>query len=108
MLSRRGESWVASGLALRKVGGGAVRSSGRRAHRRRRPTLPRRPAAAPDRPNGGGCHPNYSGCLNPNATDYDCSGGGGDGPLYTGPVTVRGDDPYELDADEDGLGCEDS
>jgi hypothetical protein len=55
---------------------------------------------------GGGCDPNYSGCLNPNATDYDCSGGSGDGPLYTRTVTVRGDDHYDLDADDDGIGCE--
>jgi hypothetical protein len=30
------------------------------------------------------CDPNYSGCLNPNSSDYDCAGGSGDGPDYTG------------------------
>ena len=31
------------------------------------------------------CHPSYEGaCLDPNASDYDCRGGSGDGPLYTG------------------------
>lgn len=30
------------------------------------------------------CDPNYSGCLNPNSPDYDCAGGSGDGPDYTG------------------------
>ncbi len=53
------------------------------------------------------CDPNYSGaCLNPAAYDYDCAGGSGDGPEYTGPVTVAGEDHYGLDADSDGTGCE--
>lgn len=47
------------------------------------------------------CDPNYSGCLDPNAYDYDCSGGSGDGPEYTGTVTVLGDDHYDLNADPD-------
>lgn len=54
---------------------------------------------------GSGCTPGYSPCLPP-ASDYDCSGGSGDGPKYTGYVTVTGDDPYDLDADGDGAGCE--
>jgi hypothetical protein len=53
------------------------------------------------------CDPNYSGCLDPNASDYDCIGGSGDGPRYTGPVRVLGDDHYDLDRDGDGVGCED-
>jgi hypothetical protein len=53
------------------------------------------------------CDPNYSGaCLDPNAVDYDCAGGSGNGPEYTGPVTVVGEDHYGLDADGDGYGCE--
>lgn len=52
------------------------------------------------------CDPNYSGCLDPNAVDYDCAGGSGDGPLYTGTVEVLGVDHYELDADGDGIGCD--
>lgn len=58
---------------------------------------------------GGGsssCNPNYSGCLKAGASDYDCSGGSGDGPYYTGPVQVKGYDEYGLDADGDGWGCE--
>ena len=55
---------------------------------------------------GGSCNPNYSGCLNANASDYDCSGGSGDGPNYTGSVQVIGYDEYDLDADGDGWGCE--
>lgn len=52
------------------------------------------------------CDPNYSGCLDPNASDYDCSGGSGDGPLYTGEVQVLGVDHYGLDEEGDGIGCE--
>ncbi len=37
---------------------------------------------------------------------YDCAGGSGDGPKYTGFVRVTGYDPYDLDADGDGTGCE--
>jgi hypothetical protein len=52
------------------------------------------------------CNPNYSGCLDPNASDYDCEGGSGNGPLYTGTVKVIGYDEYGLDADGDGYGCD--
>jgi len=51
------------------------------------------------------CTPGYSPCLPP-ASDYDCLGGTGDGPEYTGFVRVTGSDPYGLDADGDGVGCE--
>jgi hypothetical protein len=52
------------------------------------------------------CHPSYDPCLDPNATDYDCDGGSGDGPMYTGFVTIKGPDDYDLDSDGDGTGCE--
>lgn len=53
------------------------------------------------------CHPSYTGaCLNPNASDYDCIGGSGDGPFYTGKVFVVGPDVFGLDRDNDGVGCE--
>jgi hypothetical protein len=52
------------------------------------------------------CNMNYSGCLKPNATDYDCAGGSGNGPYYTGRVQVLGYDEYGLDKDGDGWGCE--
>jgi hypothetical protein len=62
---------------------------------------------------GGGdkkCTAGYSPCLvYHGGADYDCYGGSGDGPYYTKPgVTyhVTGSDPYGLDADNDGLGCE--
>jgi len=51
------------------------------------------------------CTPGYEPCL-PLAADYDCEGGMGDGPAYTGEVRVTGDDPYELDRDGNGWGCE--
>ncbi|MGB7587999.1 MAG: hypothetical protein WBM00_04755 [Solirubrobacterales bacterium] len=53
------------------------------------------------------CDPNYKGaCLDPNASDYDCAGGSGDGPYYTGEVIVVGEDHYGLDANGNGIGCE--
>jgi hypothetical protein len=54
------------------------------------------------------CHPNYKGaCLKRNAGDYDCAGGSGNGPNYVrGPIRVVGADPFRLDADHDGIGCE--
>jgi hypothetical protein len=57
----------------------------------------------------GDCDPNYEGaCLDPNSPDYDCDGGSGDGPDYTGEVKVVGDDHYGLDRDGDGTACDDS
>ena len=53
------------------------------------------------------CHPSYVGaCLDPTAADYDCIGGSGNGPEYTGRVTVVGPDVFGLDHDGDGIGCE--
>ena len=54
------------------------------------------------------CHPSYSGCLKMNAGDYDCAGGTGNGPNYTGRVQVFGSDPFDLDRDGNGWGCENS
>ena len=51
------------------------------------------------------CHSSYSGCLN-RPGDYDCRGGSGNGPNYTGRVQVIGPDVYRLDRDGDGIGCE--
>lgn len=51
------------------------------------------------------CTKGYKPCLHP-ASDYDCAGGTGDGPKYTGTVRVKGSDPYDLDSDNDGYGCE--
>ena len=62
-----------------------------------------RPIAPPPPPQN--CTAGYDPCLPP-AYDYDCSGGSGDGPEYTGYVIVTGSDPYDLDADGDGQACE--
>lgn len=62
--------------------------------------VPIQKAAAPQ-----SCNPNYSGCLKTNAGDYDCIGGKGDGPNYTGKVQVIGEDVFNLDRDHDGWGC---
>jgi hypothetical protein len=51
------------------------------------------------------CHPSYDPCV-PNASDVDCEGGSGNGPIYTGTVRVIGPDDYDLDRDGDGVGCE--
>ena len=60
---------------------------------------------APDA--SGDCDPNYTGaCLKPDSPDYDCAGGSGDGPDYTGAVQSVGSDPYDLDRDGDGSACE--
>jgi len=65
-----------------------------------------KPPAAPA-PVSNNCHPSYEGaCLDPNSSEYDCEGGSGNGPDYTGPVRVVGPDVYGLDADGDGIGCE--
>jgi PASTA domain len=63
---------------------------------------PPRTAPSPD------CDPSYPGvCLDPDAEDYDCAGGSGDGPEYVdGPVRVRPPDPFDLDREGDGWGCE--
>lgn len=54
-----------------------------------------------------------NGCGAPNYTtsaysaDYDCAGGGGDGPYYkAGPFRLIGKDYYDLDRDNDGIACE--
>jgi beta-lactam-binding protein with PASTA domain len=55
------------------------------------------------------CHPSYPDvCLRPDASDYDCEGGSGNGPYYvSGPLRVLPPDPFDLDGnDNDGWGCE--
>ena len=56
---------------------------------------------------GPDCTLGYDPCLPDYGADYDCAGGPGDGPHYSGKVNVqRGMDIYDLDRDETGLGCE--
>jgi hypothetical protein len=58
--------------------------------------------------NSGSCDPSYpNDCLRDGIGDYDCAGGSGNGPNYVrGPVRVVGSDPFGLDRDGDGWGCE--
>lgn len=64
-----------------------------------KPTPASRPTPRATPPAGGGsCEPGYSPCL-PVTGDLNCSD-------VDGPVTVTGDDPYRLDADGDGTGCD--
>lgn len=67
------------------------------------PTPAPKPPPAPST-----CDPNYAGqCLKDGIGDYDCSSGSGNGPNYVyGTVRVVGSDPFRLDADHDGIGCE--
>lgn len=62
-------------------------------------------ALPPDPPPPPNCQ-GYSPCLPP-GPDVDCAGGGGDGPRFVqGPVRVTGSDPYDLDRDGNGWGCQ--
>jgi hypothetical protein len=92
-------AWTARDIDIEKVGGGTPALT---ASECATDTSPQ-PAAEP--PPTEDCTPSYSPCLPP-ASDYDCEGGSGDGPEYAGPVSVSGSDPYALDADGDGSGCE--
>lgn len=75
------------------------------AQRRRAMAAAATAAAQPKPPSN--CDPNYEGaCLDPSSSDYDCSGGSGDGPGYSGPVRRVASDPFDLDRDGDGLACE--
>lgn len=71
-----------------------------------RAKAPEPPQEPPGQP-ASSCHPSYEGaCLDPGSPDYDCEGGEGDGPDYTGFVRVVGPDDFELDRDGDGAACE--
>lgn len=54
------------------------------------------------------CDPAYPDvCLRDGIGDYDCAGGSGNGPNYvSGPIRVLPPDPFDLDRDADGIGCE--
>jgi len=62
----------------------------------------------PTEPPASNCDPAYpDACLHDGIGDYDCAGGSGNGPNYVaGPIRVRPPDPFGLDSDHDGIGCE--
>ena len=78
------------------------------------PPAPAQPTSAPPTTNvhstTSNCTSGYSPCLvYHGGADYDCAGGSGNGPYYTAPgvlYNVTGSDPYDLDRDGDGQGCE--
>ena len=106
--------------AGRRPGGGAATPTPRAAYHAEPKPKPA-PKPAPEagaeadaqrrsrRPAPSTCDPNYTGqCLKDGIGDYDCSSGSGNGPNYVyGTVRVVGSDPFGLDRDNDGLGCED-
>jgi hypothetical protein len=63
------------------------------------PTHP--PTSGSPPPPGGSCEPGYSPCL-PIVSDLDCA----DIADSLKPIHVTGSDPYRLDGDGDGYGCE--
>ena len=102
VLAPRRGSWVAVREHMRKTGGGNVRVFKSQCPK---PKPPPAPAPSPGPPSGD-CQ-GYDPCISP-GSDVDCAGGSGNGPRYVGgPVSVNGSDPYGLDSDGDGLGCED-
>jgi hypothetical protein len=52
-------------------------------------------------------YPDPDTCLQDGIGDWDCAGGSGNGPNYVeGPLTVRPPDPFDLDRNHNGVGCE--
>jgi beta-lactam-binding protein with PASTA domain len=75
------------------------------------PPTPPPPSTAPPPPTttpAPNCDPSYPDvCLDPAVEDYDCANGSGNGPEYVeGPIRVRPPDPFDLDGNGDGVGCE--
>jgi hypothetical protein len=64
--------------------------------------------APPPPPPAPDCDPSYPDvCLDPAVEDYDCASGSGNGPEYLeGPIRVLPPDPFDLDREGDGVGCE--
>ena len=65
------------------------------------PRVRRHSGSSAESSSGGGCAAGYSPCL-PAAGDLDC----GDIPSNKKPVRVTGGDPYGLDRDGGGVGCD--
>ncbi len=106
VLAPRGDSWVAVREHVHKTGGGRVRLSTSDCPPPPPPPPPPPSEPAPPIPSPPSDCQGYDPCLPP-GPDVDCAGGSGNGPRYvSGPVTVTGSDPYDLDRDGDGIACE--
>lgn len=68
-------------------------------------TLAELSAEPPTGPLPASCHPAYWPCV-PRAKDVDCLGQSNGPVLIGGPVEIITSDPYKLDDDGDGIGCE--
>jgi hypothetical protein len=112
-LSRRGLRWTVTSKATSRSAPGTVISQSRKAGEGVLPgtvvalvvaKAPPPPATTAPR----NCDPAYPDvCLHDGIGDYDCAGGTGNGPNYVrGPIRVLPPDPFGLDADGDGTGCD--
>lgn len=104
-LAPRSGSWAIERFRIHKTAGAKPRTS-----KSQCPPPPEPPPVTPTpvtpTPQTPDCQ-GYSPCISP-GSDVDCAGGSGNGPRYVdGPVYVNGSDPYDLDSDGDGVGCED-
>jgi hypothetical protein len=63
------------------------------------------PAQFPTGPLSPACHSAYWPCV-PETIDVDCLGKGNGPTFIIGPVDIVTSDPYDLDDDGDGIGCE--
>ena len=96
VLAPRQGSWVAVRARIKKTGGGTVRLSRSECA----PEAAAAPTAAAAQLSG------YSPCLI-TWPGHGLRRNSGNGPRYVnGPVRVSGSDPYGLDSDGDGVGCE--
>jgi hypothetical protein len=112
-LSRRGLRWTLSYKATGRAAPGTVIAQSSKAGQGVLPgtvvalvvaKAPPPPATTAPR----NCDPAYPDvCLHDGIGDYDCAGGTGDGPNYVdGPIRVLPPDPFDLDRNGDGIGCE--
>jgi endonuclease YncB( thermonuclease family) len=102
VVAARDDSFMVVKFRVRKIAGRTPRLSKSQCPA---PEPAPAPEPVPPAPPTTDCQ-GYDPCIEP-GPDVDCEGGSGNGPRYTGPVTVTGSDPYGLDSDGDGLGCED-